>query len=133
MVSAEYVSSIFTALASGDAPTFFNNVADNVSWRVTGTDNPLSGDYHSKAEFVPATFQRLSKLMEGPMKMEVVNVMVDGDMAAVELKANATAKNGTPFANEYCWVCRFEGQKIVQVRAYLDSALVKRLLEENEK
>jgi len=132
MVSAEYVKSIFTALANGDAPTFFSNVADNVSWRVTGTDNPLSGDYHSKAEFVPATFQRLGKLMEGPMKLEIVNVMVDGDMAAVELKANAKTKNGINFANEYCWVCRFEGNKIVQVRAYLDSALVKRALEENE-
>jgi uncharacterized protein len=132
MVSAEYVKSIFTALANGDAPTFFNNVAENVQWRVTGTDNPLSGDYTSKSQFVPATFQRLSKLMDGPMKLEVVNVMVDGDMAAVELKANATAKNGSRFANEYCWVCRFEGDKIVQVRAYLDSALVKRLLEENE-
>ena len=66
------------------------------------------------------------------MKMEVVNVMVDGDMAAVELKAHATTKSGTNFANEYCWVCRFEGEKIVQVRAYLDSALVKRVLEENE-
>jgi uncharacterized protein len=132
MVTAEFVKSIFTALANGDAPTFFNNVADNVSWRVTGTDNPLSGNYNSKAEFVPKTFQRLGKLMEGPMKLEVVNVMVDGNMAAVELKANAKAKSGTDFANEYCWVCRFENEKIVQVRAYLDSALVKRVIEENE-
>jgi uncharacterized protein len=132
MVSAEHVKQIFTALANGDSPTFFNSVAENVQWRVTGTDNPLSGDYTSKSQFVPATFQRLGKLMEGPMKMEIVHVMVDGDMAAVELKANATAKSGTEFANEYCWVCRFEGEKIVQVRAYLDSALVKRVLEENE-
>jgi len=132
MVSAEYVMQIFTALSNGDGPTFFNNVAENVQWRVTGTDNPLSGDYTSKSQFVPATFQRLGKLMEGPMKMEIVHVMVDGDMAAVELKANATAKSGTKFVNEYCWVCRFEGEKIVQVRAYLDSALVKRVLEENE-
>jgi len=133
MVTADYVRTIFTALASGDAPTFFNNVADNVSWRVTGTENPLSGQYNSKAEFVPATFQRLGKLMDGPLKLELVNVIVDGDMAAVELKANGKAKNGLDFANEYCWVCQFEGDKIVKVRAYLDSALVKRCIEENEK
>jgi ketosteroid isomerase-like protein len=132
MVTKEYVKSIFTALANGDAPTFFNNVADNVSWTVTGTDNPLSGHYTSKSEFVPKTFQRLGKLMANGMKLEVVQVMTDGDWAAVELKANATAKNGIDFANEYCWVCRFEGDKIVQVRAYLDSALVKRVIDENE-
>jgi uncharacterized protein len=132
MVSSQYVRSIFEALANGDTPTFFNNVADNVSWRVTGTDNPLSGHYHSKQEFVPKTFQRLGKCMEGGMKLKVVNVLVDGDTAAVELKADATAKSGSVFANEYCWVCRFEGEKIVEVRAYLDSALVKRILDENE-
>jgi uncharacterized protein len=132
MVTAEYVKSIFEALANGDAPTFFNNVADDVSWRVTGTDNPLSGNYTSKSEFVAKTFQRLGKLMDGPMKLAVVNVIVDGNMAAVELKANAKAKSGSDFANEYCWVCRFENEKIVQVRAYLDSALVKRVIEENE-
>jgi uncharacterized protein len=133
MVSAEYVKSIFTALASGDVPTFFNNVADNVSWRVTGTDNPLSGQYNSKSEFVTKTFHRLGALMQGKMCLQVVKILVDGDMAAVELKANATAKSGSDFANEYCWVCRFENDKIVQVRAYLDSALVKRIIEENKK
>jgi uncharacterized protein len=132
MVSAEYVKTIFNALAHGDGPTFFSNVADNVSWTVTSTDNPLSGHYTSKAEFVPKTFQRLGALMQEGMKLEVVHVIAEGDWASVELKANAVAKNGTRFANEYCWVCKFEGEKIVLVRAYLDSALVKRVIEENE-
>ena len=66
------------------------------------------------------------------MKLQLQSVLVNGDVAAVELKADATAKNGLPFKNEYCWVCRFEGEKIVEVRAYLDSALVKKVLEENE-
>ena len=132
MVSSEYVKSIFSALAKGDSPTFFNSVADDVSWRVTGTDNPLSGHYHSKTEFTKATFARLGKVMEGPMKLQLQSVLVEGDVAAVELKADATAKNGLPFKNEYCWVCRFEGDKIVEVRAYLDSALVKKVLEQNE-
>ncbi|SLM49870.1 conserved protein of unknown function [Nitrospira japonica] len=35
------------------------------------------------------------------------------------------------FDNRYCWVMRFEGAVIVEVRAYLDSALVQRLIDEN--
>ena len=54
------------------------------------------------------------------------------DVAAVELKADAMAKNGLPFKNEYCWVCRFEGEKIVEVKGYLDSVSVNKVLEENE-
>src|SRR5258705_7302425 len=34
------------------------------------------------------------------------------------------------FDNRYCWVCRFAGGEIAQVRAYLDSALVARLFQE---
>ena len=41
------------------------------------------------------------------------------------------AKNGFRFDNRYCWVCRFNGDKIVEVRAYLDSALVAQLFQEN--
>ena len=49
----------------------------------------------------------------------------------MELHSLATAKNGLRFDNRYCWVCRFSGDKIVEVRAYLDSALVARLFQQN--
>jgi ketosteroid isomerase-like protein len=32
------------------------------------------------------------------------------------------AANGMHFDNRYCWLCRFEDDLIVEVRAYLDSA-----------
>jgi ketosteroid isomerase-like protein len=34
------------------------------------------------------------------------------------------------FDNRYCWVIRFEDNTIVEVRAYLDSALVQKLIAE---
>lgn len=64
--------------------------------------------------------------------LAVRNVLVDGDQAVVELDAVSTQNNGKPFANQYCWVCRFSGGKIVEVRAYLDSALVTEAIEGNE-
>ena len=38
----------------------------------------------------------------------------------VELVSRATARNGMRFDNHYCWVVRFDGDTIVEVRAYLD-------------
>jgi len=49
----------------------------------------------------------------------------------VELHSLATAKNGMRFDNRYCWVVYFENGVIVRIRAYLDSAMVARLFEEN--
>ncbi len=42
------------------------------------------------------------------------------------------AKDGKPFDNIYCWIVHFNDQVITKVHAYVDSALVKQLIEENE-
>ena len=58
-------------------------------------------------------------------------LIVKDDEAIVELHSLATAKNGMRFDNRYCWVVYFREGLIVRVRAYLDSAIVARLFEEN--
>jgi ketosteroid isomerase-like protein len=75
------------------------------------------------------TFGRLAGLVRDRIKLVVEHVLVAGDWAVVELRADAVAKNGVPFDNRYCWVTRMRDDRIVEVRAYLDSALVARLVE----
>ena len=58
--------------------------------------------------------------------------MPDEDSAVVELRSHATASNGMRFDDHYCWVIRFAGETIVEVRPYLDSALVKKLIDAND-
>ena len=108
----------------------FTHVADNVDWTVKGT-HPLAGHYRSKADFVSHTFEKLAKVLPQGTQLHIEHTLVSGDWAVVELRSLATAKNGLRFDNRYCWVCRFSADKIVEVRAYLDSALVARLFEQN--
>ena len=61
----------------------------------------------------------------------VEDLLVKDNEAVVELHSLATAKNGLRFDNRYCWVVYFRDGVIVRVRAYLDSAMVARLFEEN--
>lgn len=129
-LSTAYVHEIFKHLESGDGKGFFDHVSDDVDWIVEGT-HPLAGHYHSKAEFVAHTFEKLGKVLPRGAELYVENVLVSGDWAVVELRSEATAKNGLKFDNRYCWVCRFVKGTIVEVRAYLDSALVARLFDEN--
>ena len=105
------------------ADRFFDHVADDVRWTVMGT-HPLAGTYEDKERFRDSTFRRLGPLMRDGMRLAVRDVHVDGDIAAVEMEAESTAIDGVPYRNTYCWVCRFDGDTIVEVRAYLDSALV---------
>jgi uncharacterized protein len=131
-IQADYVRTLFANLESGRTPAFFDHVAEDVKWTVMGT-HPLTGTYHTKADFLAHTFTRLNKLLKEGVVLRVTNVLVDGDTAGVELQSLSTALNGKPFNNRYCWVARFSNGNIVEARAYLDSALIQQLIDENER
>ena len=131
-IQAHYVRSLFANLENGRPEAFFNHVAQDVKWTVMGT-HPLAGTYHTKENFLAHTFARLDKLLKEGVVLRVSNLLVDGDTATVELESLSTALNGKPFDNRYCWIARFSNGTIVEVRAYLDSALVKQLIDENER
>jgi ketosteroid isomerase-like protein len=130
-LTEEYVRSLFLHLEQGRSDLFFLHVAEHVTWTVMGT-HPLAGTYHDRETFIAGTFRRLNRVLREGVLLRVTGILVFGGTAAVELEALSTALNGKPFSNRYCWICRFESGTIMEVRAYLDSALVKQLLDENE-
>lgn len=130
-LTPEYVRSLFASLETGRSEEFFSHVIPAVNWTVMGT-HPLAGTYNDRDTFIASTFGRLNKVLKDGVRLRVTGILVSDDTAAVELEALSTALNGKPFRNRYCWICRFESGKIVEVRAYLDSALVQMLLDENE-
>jgi uncharacterized protein len=130
MVTEDYVREVFKGLEHGDGAGFFEHVDDRVDWIVEGT-HPLAGHYKSKSDFVAGTFAKLGKVLPNGAQLVVEHLLVKDDQAVVELHSLATAKNGLRFDNRYCWVVHFDGDTIDRVRAYLDSAMVARLFEEN--
>ena len=129
-IDEQMVRSIFAGLEYGDGDAFFEHVADNVDWTVMGT-HPLAGHYRSKRAFQEGTFSKLGKVLPDGAKLRVTNAIVAGDTAVVELVSDAVARNGMRFDNHYCWVTRFGGKTIVEVRAYLDSTMVAELFRQN--
>jgi ketosteroid isomerase-like protein len=113
-IQASYVRTLFANLENGRTDAFFDHVAEAVNRTVMGT-HPLA-----------------DKLLKEGVVLRVTKLLVDGDTAAVEMESLSTALNGKPCDNRYCWVTRFSNGTIVEVRAYLDSALVKQLIAENE-
>jgi ketosteroid isomerase-like protein len=129
-ITSDRVRNIFKGLENGDGAAFFEHVADDVDWIVMGT-HPLAGRYPSKKAFIAGTFAKLGQVLPQGAQLHVENVIVQDDQAVVELHSLATAKNGMRFDNRYCWVAYFRDGVIVRVRAYLDSAMVARLFQEN--
>jgi uncharacterized protein len=129
-ITVDRVREIFKGLESGDGATFFDHVADYVDWTVMGT-HPLAGHYLSERAFVAGTFAKLGQVLANGAQLHTEHLIVKDDQAVVELHSFATAKNGMRFDNRYCWVAHFRNGVIVRVRAYLDSAMVSRLFQEN--
>jgi ketosteroid isomerase-like protein len=132
-LTIEYVNRLFDNLSTGNANSFFDNVADDVHWTVMGT-HPLAGVYKSKKDFLKKTFERLDKVLKGGVILKVDHTFVSGNIAVVEMTQTSTALNRKPFPNTYCWVVGFgDDSRITEVRAYVDSFLVKQVIEENER
>ena len=131
-ISADQVETVFDYLNNGENEKFFEHVADDVCWTVMGT-HPLAGTYKNKQDFLSHTFQRLNKILKEGVILNVNNMVIQGDIAVVEMESRSTALNGMPFNNTYCWVVMFKNDVIVEVRAYVDSALVQKVIDENSK
>ena len=129
-ITENYVRRIFKGLEEGNGDAFFKHVSDAVDWTVMGT-HPLAGQYPSKKAFIEGTFAKLAKVLPQGAQLQTENVLVEDNQAVVELHSLATARNGLRFDNRYCWIVYFRDALIVRVRAYLDSAMVARLFEEN--
>lgn len=131
-ITIKQVETLFSHLQTGESDRFFEHVADDVKWTVMGT-HPLAGTYNNKQDFVSKTFNRLNKILKEGVILKVSNIIVQGDTAVVEIESLSTDLNGIPFNNTYCWIVKFEKGTITEVRAYLDSALVQKVIDENEK
>src|ERR1700677_2903610 len=129
-IASDRVREIFKGLENGDGAAFFEHVSDNVDWIVEGT-HPLAAHYLSKRAFIEGTFAKLAQVLPQGAQLHVEHLLVKDDQVVVELHFLATAKNGMRFVNRYCWIGYFADARIVRVRAYLDSAMVARLFEEN--
>jgi ketosteroid isomerase-like protein len=126
------IEDLFRLLEHPDTTSeFFDHVADDVQWTVMGT-HPLAGTFSSKAEYLAATFGRLSPLMRAGTHIRLVDLYVDGDTAVVEMLTHSVTLEGAPFEDGLCWICRFDGDMIVAARCYLDSAMVTWTVHRNE-
>ncbi|KAK4634809.1 hypothetical protein CLAFUW4_00921 [Fulvia fulva] len=114
------------SLSTEDNTPFFSRVSPDVVWDVMGT-HPAAEDWKKGALGV------VNKILSEPLKLKVINVIGGGDeWATVELEANATCKNGMAYPQRYAWMLRFdESGTVVQARAYLDSALVQKAVDQN--
>lgn len=66
----------------------------------------------------------MAETLSSSLTVELHNVIADGDWVVVQHSGRNQTPNGVSYNNSYCWMCRFQGGEIHEIREYMDRLLV---------
>jgi uncharacterized protein len=126
MNAKEFITRLFDRWEQGDMQGFFNALADNVRWTVSGS-TPISGTYTSKTEYLEKVYRPLLARLTGPTRCRVRKIIAEADTVVVQWHGESPTRSGRPYVQEYCWVIRVEDETIKEVEGYYDTVAVAEL------
>ena len=100
---------------------------DQFSWKIKGT-SILSGTYDNIDYFFETVISRLSALIKPGWSMDILDTHISDNAMVIEMKGQAELKSGGTYNNEYCWIFKFQDNKLKSITAYYDSLLVNQTL-----
>jgi uncharacterized protein len=110
---------------SDAGPDRWMHFAPAFRWRMIGT-TPVSGVMVG-VEGVGETMRPFGEQIES-LRVIVDEVIGEGDKFVKIAHSEGTTVSGEPYRNEYATVFRFEGDQIVDIVEYLDTALIERVV-----
>jgi uncharacterized protein len=123
---------IYAGAAKGDGRLFFQSLAEDVVWTVTGQYS-WSRSFRGKEAIKTELFGHLRAVLEPPLKTIAHRFIAEDDHVVIEARGDNVSKDGQRYDNQYCMVYRLEDGKIAEIREYCDSILVERVLGPNPK
>jgi ketosteroid isomerase-like protein len=121
------VKDIFAELSKGNSKPFFDHVADDVRWTTTGT-TAWSKTFHGKQSVLDDLLRPLRTQWASQYTVTAKRIIAGDDYVVVEARGSVTTKAGKPYNNEYCFIYKMAGGKIMEITEYLDTALVNETL-----
>jgi uncharacterized protein len=117
----------FAGLSQGDPRAFVGLMSDSFVWEIPGT-SAWSGRWEGKTTVRERLFAPLFERFEGTYTNRALRFIADGDLVVVECRGAVSTKTGGRYDNTYCYICRFEGDQLVELTEYMDTALAEKAL-----
>ena len=123
MKAIDTINKALDMLSKGDFENFETLLAENMYFKMSGNTS-LSGEAFSKNEFLE-TVGNVMALLDGPIKLNVKEVIDGGDWVVSIADGEAITLLGEPYNNEYCHVWKVKDGLIVELREFLDTAMLR--------
>lgn len=119
----QLMQAIFNSLTIGDSKLFLDSLHEDFCWTATGS-NSWSGVYRGRKVVREQLLRPLFSNFATRYTNTAQRFIAEGEWVVVECQGKVTTKSGQPYDNRYCWVCRVEDGKLLELTEYMDTELV---------
>jgi ketosteroid isomerase-like protein len=116
------VRELFTALSDGDLERLRAMLHPDATWevmRATPGERFTAGRDAIIDDFLAPVRGRF---VAGDPKVTVDNLLCAANTVAAETRADGTMLDGSGYHNRYAWMLDFDGDLVIAVREYMDTA-----------
>lgn len=124
--SKQVVMKLFDAMDRRDIDGVLNMLAEDATWWVIGSLPGVSGT-HDKKQLGELLKYMLPAIGEAP-KMSIDHVIAEGNFVSAETHTVGKTPKGIQYDNKYHFKFEVREGKILRVRAYNDTALIKEVI-----
>lgn len=117
----------FAAWQAGDGQAVFRLMSNDLKWRIIGTTD-ISGTYASRKEFLDMVNAKLTPRFAGPLLPTVERIFAVGTTVVAQFTSVAPTHSGPDYNQTYCWIMEVAQGEIRSGTAYLDTALIDRVV-----
>lgn len=121
MDNKDIAREFFVRFSSGDISDATDLLSDDATWWIPGKpgEKPTAG-LHTKEGITNLFLRMMGRLKDG-LRINIRNMLAEGDMVAVEAESRGELTNGRSYNNEYLFLMRMTGERIIEVREYNDT------------
>ena len=121
----ELVIDVMKALAEGKDQPFLDAMHEDMKWTWMGSGD-LSKTFTGKAAILNELWQSVKTSMAQPFRVQAHRILAEGEDVVMEGMGNNQTSEGKEYNNRYCWIMKVTDGKIVELREYMDTDLVRR-------
>jgi ketosteroid isomerase-like protein len=122
----QLVRAAFEALGQSDIRPLYELMRDDFVWIIEGQSR-FSHTYEGKEVVKRDLLDLLFQAFATPYRFTIDDIIAEGDRVVVRGRGEVRTKAGKDYNNSYCFVLRLEEGQLVELREYLDTALVERV------